>query len=493
MSPATAERTPVLVGIGVATRHEEDFKQAREPMDLMLEAVAAAGADANSAAALEGLQYIAVPRGRWAYSNPAGEIARKFNASRAVTVLTTPGVLQQTLVGEACARIARGEAHTTLVTGADAGYRLLKAQIAKEQASERVQHDEPDIYMKPKDELRHQVEKRAGMQMPVGLYAILESAYRAKQGWSIAEHRDRLASLWSRFSEIAEKNPHAWRAKSVPARVIRDASDRNPMQAFPYTRFHCSTWNVDQASALLFCSAARAQELGIPRSKWVFPLASTESNHMVAVSAREDLASCPGAAITGRVALDAAGLGIGAVDLIDLYSCFPLAVQIYAAAVGLPLSRDLTVTGGMAFAGGPYNNYFLQATCRAAELLRAGKGRNALLSCVSGVVTKQAFGLWSVDSPTGKFFHADLTEQVARETRTLEVLEDFSGGAKVAGYTVLYGRGQSPKGVALVDTPDGKRAMATTEDAALIASMEEKELVGGNVKIVANQLVGIAR
>lgn len=492
MSSSTADRTPVLVGIGLATRREEDYTQALEPMDLMLEAVAAAGADTTRSGVLEGLQYIAVPRGRWKYSNPAGEIARKFNAPDAVTVLATPGVLQQTLIGEACARIARGEAHTTLVTGADAGYRLLKAQIAKEQAPERTQDDQPDIFMQPKDELRHEVEKRVGMQMPVGLYAIMESAYRAKQGWSIAEHRDRLAALWSRFSEIAEKNPHAWQKKSVPAAAIREASQRNPMQAFPYTRYHCSTWNVDQASALLFCSAARAEALGISRSKWVFPLASTESNHMVAVSARDDLASCPGAGITGRAALEAGGLTVDEIDLVELYSCFPFAVETYAAAVGLPLSRDLTLTGGMAFAGGPYNNYFLQSTCRAAELLREGKGRNALLSCVSGIVTKQAFGLWSIEEPTRPFVHADLTAQVARAMAVRELAMDFSGAARVAGYTVLYGRGQVPKAVVLVDTPSGLRAMASTEDTTLIASMEESELVNRSVKIVNNQLVAIS-
>jgi len=69
---------------------------------------------------------------------------------------------------------------------------------------------------------------------------------------------------------------------------------------------------------------------------------------------------------------------------------------------------------------------------------------------------------------------------------------DFSGAARVAGYTVLYGRGQVPKAVVLVDTPSGMRAMASTEDTALIASMEESELVNRSVKIVNNQLVAIS-
>jgi acetyl-CoA C-acetyltransferase len=483
------DHTPVLVGIGTATRREDNFEQALEPMDLMLEAVRAAGIDSGAAGSLAGAQYIAVPRGRWKYANPAGEIARAVGASQATTALASVGVLQQTLIGEACARIARGEAHTTLIAGADAGYRLLRAQIAGREAPERVHTDAPDIYLAPKEELRHPAEKRAGMKMPVGLYAIMESAFRAQNGWSVSTHRNRLAELMARFSRVAASNPHAWQRKAIDAGTIRDAADRNPMQAFPYTRFHCSTWNVDQASALLFCSAARAQALGIPRSRWIYAVASTESNHMVAVSARADLAGCPGARITGRAALEAGELAPSDLDLVELYSCFPIAVQAYAAALGLPLDRDLTVTGGMPFAGGPYNNYQLQATCRAAELLREGKGRTALVSGVSGILTKQGFGLWSVAPAPRGFVHADLTGVVARELQTRTVLETFSGEGTIAGYTVLHGRGEQPRAVALVDTANDMRALVESDAPAVIEHMQDEEWVGRKVRIDQDRIV----
>ena len=454
----------------------------------MLEAVAAAGTDSGSAATLTGAQYIAVPRGRWSYANPAGEINRALGTN-AVTVLASVGVLQQTLIGEACARIARGEAHTTLVAGADCGYRLLRAQIAGEPAPERTHDDVPNITLHPKDELRHAVEKRAGFRMPVGLYAIMESAFRARQGWSVSEHRDRLAQLGERFSRVAEQNPHAWSRRVVTAAAIRDPGERNPLQAFPYTRYHCSTWNVDQAAALVFCSAARASELVIDRSRWVYPLASTESNHMVAVSARARLDECIGARIAGLAALEAAELRASDIDLVELYSCFPIAVQAYAIALGLPLARDLTVTGGMPFAGGPYNNYVLQATCRSAELLRAGRGRTALVSSVSGVLTKQGFGVWSNHPAPNEFIHQDLSDAVRAATPTRDVLENYSGPARVAGFTVLHGRGQPPRGAALVDTPEGHRAMATSEDAPLIERMQAEEFVGRQVMIERNALL----
>lgn len=484
-----ADNTPVLVGVGLATQREEDFRQAREPMDLMLQAVQSAGQDTGSHAVLSGAQWIAVPRGRWTYTNPAGAIARAIGATQATTVLTSVGVLQQTLIGAACARIARGEADTTLVAGSDAGYRLLRAQVAGEKALESSEQGTPDEFWEPKEELRHPVERRVGLQMPVGLYAMMESADRHAKGLGVQAHRDQLADLYAHFSRIAADNPHAWTQQALSAQDIRDASKRNPMQAFPYTRSHCSSWNVDQASALLFCSAKRAQELGIPRSRWVYPMASTESNHMLPVSARVQLHDCIGARVAGQAALSAAGWRADELDLVELYSCFPIAVTAYAHALGLTDERPLTLTGGMSFAGGPYNNYELQSTARAAELLRAGRGRTALVSCVSGVLTKQGFGLWSVQPPKDGFIHADVSNEVAAQAQAREVLDNYTGPARVVGYTVLHGRDQPQRGVLLVDVPGGQRALATTQDPAWVAQMQEEEWVGRDVRMATQELV----
>lgn len=480
--------TPVLVGVGVVTQREEDCQRAHEPLKLMLAAVLAAGRDAGAPAALTGIQYLAVPHGRWRYRNPAGAIAREVGARQASSVLASVGVLQQTLIGEACERIARGESHTTLVTGADAGYRLLRAQISGTKLTDLAPDDEPDCHLSPKDDLLHPAEIRAGLNMPVGLYALMESAFRAQQGWTVAEHRERLAALYARFSAVAVNNPHAWHRQAVAANTIRDASPHNPMQAFPYTRHHCSTWNVDQAGALLFCSAARAEQLGVPRERWIFPLASTLSNHMVTVSARTNLASCPGARIAGEAALAAAGLTIEDIDLVELYSCFPIAVQTYAAALGLSLEGTPTFTGGMPFAGGPYNNYVFQTTCRAAELLRQGPSRTALISSVSGLLTKQGFGVWSRDPAPQGYCNADLSAAVARECPALEVAEAFTGPGVIVGYTVLHGRGLAPRGVALLDLADGRRALVTTEDPPVLASFETEEWVGRRVFSEGHQM-----
>ena len=479
--------TPVLVGIGVFTQREEDPSQALDPLAMMIEATKRAGADAGANALLATIGRILVPRGRWSYGDPGRAIARAVGSPNAETILSTVGVLQQTLIGDACSAIAAGEIDAALVVGGDAGYRLLRSRITGQDVPLRDPGGTPDRLLAPREELRHEAEIRAGLRMPVGLYAMMESAFRARHGLSVDAHRDRIAALYSRFSAIAADNPAAWNRKHFSVEAIRDASERNPMQAFPYTKLHCSSWNVDQAAALLFCSERTAEAHGVPHDRWVYPWASTESNHMVPVCARAELDTCPGARIAGHAALEPFGLAIDQVDLIELYSCFPIAVEAYAAELGLDPQRDLTVTGGMSFAGGPYNNYVLQSTARMAQLLRAGAGRTGLVSSVSGTLTKQGFGLWSAAPPEGGFHAADLTDQVARAAPARPVALDAEEPGRVAGYTVLHDRGKAPRGVAILDLDDGRRAVATTEDAELVARMEATELCGERVAVSAGE------
>ncbi len=481
---AIPPRTPVLVGVGVASRREDDWTQALEPIDLMLEAVRSAGADSGAPTLLAEVGTIAVPRGRWRYRNPSGEIARAIGATGATTIVSSVGVLQQALVADACQAIMDGRVDSALVAGADAGYRLLRAKMGGMRAQERDQDDEPDVRLEPKAELRHPAEVAAGLTMPVGLYALMDSARRAAAGLSVGDHRDRLAARYARFSETAAANPDSWTRTPLDAATIRDDGPRNPMQAFPYTRAHCSTWNVDQAAALLLCSAERATALGIDRSRWIFPVASAESNHMVPLSARADLVRSPGADATASAVLDIGGVAAAGIDLIELYSCFPVAVDAFADALDLPADRDLTITGSMAFAGGPYNNYFFQATTRAAALLRQGAGRTALLSCVSGILTKHAFALWSTDPPSDGFIRRDVTVEVAATMAELSIVENYTGGGQIVGCTVLHARGEAPRAVALIDTDGGARALAVSDAAETIAGMENDEWVGRSVKVI---------
>ena len=484
---ASPERTPVLAGIGVATQREDDPARALDPIALMLQAAQRAGDDA-APDLLRRIGRVAVPHGRWSYADPARAIAGALGSPGARTVLAKVGVLQHTLIADACLAIAEGEAGIVLVVGGDTGYRKLRSRITGQNpASDWPPQGEPDVTLAAAEELFHPAETRAGIQMPVGLYAIMETAFRARQGIGVSAHRDRLAALYSRFSSIAADNPAAWNRRAMDADTIRRVSDRNAMQAFPYTKLLCTSWNVDQAAALLFCSAATAAAAGVPSERLVFPWASTESNHMVPVCARAELHACPGAGIAGRAALEPFGLTVADIDLVELYSCFPIAVQAYAAELGIGLDRDLTVTGGMSFAGGPFNNYVLQSTARMAQLLRHRHAQDrpalGLVSSVSGVLTKQGFGLWSTRPPPDGFRFADLSDPVARACPALPVDMDYVGAGTIAGYSVLHDVGRPPVGIVVADVEGGRRVVAVSDDASLVARMEGEEFCGALVRV----------
>ena len=55
--------------------------------------------------------------------------------------------------------------------------------------------------------------------------------------------------------------------QAIAPEFLSQPSDENPMYAAPYTKWHCSQWNVDQASAFVLCSAEAADALGRARDE----------------------------------------------------------------------------------------------------------------------------------------------------------------------------------------------------------------------------------
>jgi acetyl-CoA C-acetyltransferase len=477
-------RTPVLVGVGVADQRCEDPGEALESSALMVAALEAAAEDAGSRRLLTGADSLRVPRGFWSYPDPGRLVAERIGASGARSVLAEVGVLQQTLLNDACLAIATGKEEVALVTGGDTKYRSLRAQKAGLEVSDTLQAEvQPDEKLEPAASLWADVEFARGLMMPAHYFTVMESALRFAEGLSLDAHRDRIAELWAAMSAVAAANPHAVHRTPVTAAAIRNPSQQNPMIAFPYTKLHNSDWNVDQAAGLILCSLAKARACGVPEERWIFPLAGTESNHMLPLSTRAELQRCPGIAIAGERAFRLAGKSVEQVAHVDLYSCFPGSVQIFARELGLALDRPLTVTGGMRFAGGPLNNYVLQATARMAEVLRADPGSLGLVTTVSGFLTKQGIALWSNEPPVGGFGSADVSAEVAAGTATRELVTDAAGPASIAGYTVLYLGDAAVKAIAVCDLPDGRRAVAASEDRDLAAAMTREEFCGRAVVV----------
>jgi acetyl-CoA C-acetyltransferase len=254
------------------------------------------------------------------------------------------------------------------------------------------------------------------------------------------------------------------------------------MVGFPYTKLMNSNNAVEQGAAVLLCSAERAEALGVPRDRWVFPHTGTDAHDHYFVSERDSLAGSPAMRLAGGRALALAGIGVDDLAHVDLYSCFPSAVEIAATELGLGLDRPLTVTGGLSFAGGPWNNYVTHSIAAMAERLREDAGALGLVTANGGFITKHAFGVYSTEPPATPFQHADVQAEVdALPRRTLDEAPD--GPIDIESWTVLHGKDGPEHGYLVGLTADGQRAWGTTSDAGQMQAMLGEELAGRKAEL----------
>ena len=494
-APKSTSAVPVLVGVGVASQRFDDPKVALEPIALMAVALQRAIDDAGNPAIVQAAQSVAVPKGMWSYRDPARILIDQFGCSDARSALYELGVLQPSPFRAACAAIAADELEVAVVVGGEAKYRSLRAAIAGVSATETQQPDniEPDDYVIPSVDVLHPIEIARGLAVPARQYAMLESAMRSADGLSMDRHADRLNALWSGFNAVAVDNPDAWNRSQVNAVMLDGTSDTNPLLAAPYTKLHCSQWNVDQASAFILCSQAAAARFGVPRSQWVFPHTIVESNFMTPVVHRRDLHRSPAMRLVGEALSTAIGHAVSDATYLDLYSCFPAAVQLQMREMGVAAHRSLTLTGGMAFGGGPLNNYSFQALAKLVALLRDDALLDAfgVVTAVSGMVTKFGASAWSRTPPASGFSAVDVSEPARAATPLVDVDADYCGSTIVAGYTVAYEKGVPFEAIAIVDTPEGLRSIAQSTDAAVVAAFTEDEWVGATVQVNGPEITSV--
>jgi acetyl-CoA C-acetyltransferase len=235
---------------------------------------------------------------------------------------------------------------------------------------------------------------------------------------------------------------------------------------------------VEQAAALIVCSAERARALGVARDRWVFPVAGTEAHDTYALSERADLASSPAIRIAGQRLFELAGRDVDDVAHVDLYSCFPSAVQIAARELGLGTDRALTVTGGMSFAGGPWNDYVTHSIATMVDVLRRDTGAVGLCTANGGFITKHALGLYSTEPPAHGFRSAEPQDEVDAQPQR-EVCDEHDGAVTVESWTVMFDRDGAPEtGIVACLLDDGRRTWGTTRDDEVLKAMTAEEMIG---------------
>jgi acetyl-CoA C-acetyltransferase len=479
-------RTPVIVGVGQVVQRAAGLDDAREPLDLLVDAVRAAATDAGLASVPTADSVQVVNLLSWRYRDPARLLADELGLQPGETVYTTAsGNTPQYLVNETAEALQAGRLGLAVLAGGEAWRTRMRARRAEAELRWRKAPEgtEPTRTVGSTTPMAHPTESARGIVMPIQIYPMFETALRAAAGEGVDEHQVKISELWSRFSAVASANPYAWVQRALEAEEIRTPGPSNRMIGFPYPKYMNSNNDVDQAAAVILCTAERAQWLGVPRDRWVFPIAGADGHDHYFVSEREDLHSTPAVEMLGRTVLDLAETSIDDIGLVDLYSCFPAAVQAGAAALGLPLDRQLTRTGGLSFAGGPWNNYVMHAIATTVQDLRVQPDDRALVWGNGGFLTKHSLGVYAARPADGAFRREQPQDAIdALPRRGLADAAEAAGPATVEAYTVMHDRDGSPEtAIAACRLSDSRRAWGTSTDRELAKAMTEGEWVGATV------------
>ena len=488
--------TPVLIGAGQYTYRGEPGRSP-SPTSLLKIAADRATADAGLSEAdltmIDGLAVMGfavddrsggrpIPHS----SNPPATLAKLINARPRWAVYgEMGGNSPQHAINVVCERIARGENELVLVVGCEflgSGTKRLTQNLGFADWDDADELPPPERIGDPRAGVSA-YEARHGLGRPINTYPLFENAIRARDRRSIPDHQARLGALFSPFTQVAATNPEAWFPTARSAEELVTVSDRNRMVGFPYPKYLNAIMEVDQSAGVIITSLAKARSLGVAEDRLVFLHGCADAHDLWHPLERQNFHSSPAMRLTGRRALEMAGVAPSEVAAFDLYSCFPSAVQIGAEELGLSLDdpRGFTVTGGLPYAGGPGNNYAMHSVVVMMQNLRLRPGAFGMVTANGWYLTKQSTGLYSTQKPKSGFDRQD-PGVIQSEIDALDhpvVIEQPSGRAKIETYTVVHGREGYRLGIVIGRDAQNRRFVAhTPRDELLFASLEAKEGVG---------------
>lgn len=478
-------RMPVIAGVGRAGQGGVAAGDGLGAMDLMVRAARAAEADSGATRLLSRADRVAVPHGSWGYRDAGRLVARAVGAASARTSLVDVGIPQQALFNDAYRDLMAGDAQTVLIVGGEAAQLAADARRAGRPIADRVEGDDadPDEHRRPDGVIVSEEEIAVAGAFPPVMYALMNAALRHAERRGLEEDRRVIAELWARFNEVAAGfAPAAFPAPRAAA-WLREPSPGNRPVAYPYNRWHCSQLRVDQAAALVVSTLDAAKAAGVDPERVVVPLVALESSFSIPVVRRREPHQWPAMEVLGQAAARHLGQPVASVPHAEVYSCFPVAVQIQQRALGLPAGGAPTITGGMAFAGGPWNNFVLQATVAMVERLRSRPGERGMVTAVSGFLNKPGLAVYSTEPSPDGLLVGDLRQAAAAATPTLPVRPTYEGPATVAAYTVRYDRSGEARTIVMADTPGGERCLASSAAPDLVHRATTEELVGATIRI----------
>jgi len=430
---------------------------------LMARAMRAAEADAGASllASLDSLDVVC--EYSWPYTDAPTLLGERLGHLPARRVYgDTGGESPVRFIHEAALRIARGESRIAAITGAEARYTVDAA--AKRGVGLAWTPKDDGVKLVRGTDFCHPVAISHGAAMPMTTYPFYENAALAHWGQTPREAQHESAELWSRYSEVAAANPHAWLQHSFTADEVAETSVANRLIAWPYTKHMVANPLVNMGAAVLLTSVGHARALGIPEARWVYVWDGAAAREPRDYLQRDQFHRSHAQDLVLETVLRQVGGKATAFEMLELYSCFPIVPKMARRTLGLMPDVQMTSTGGLSFFGAPLNNYMTHAAAGLVRALRNAPDKTALLYGQGEYVTKHhALVLGSSPSPHG-LPPNDYSVQAAADARRGVVppfIQSYDGVAMLETFTVIYGRDGNPThGTVIARTPAGERLMA---------------------------------
>ena len=496
-----ADNTPILVGVGQRTFRDTGHRE-RTPVDALQCALELAledsGADAKLRSAIDvlvtepSLLEVTPELAALLPQYPAVELSKRLGLNSRCVKAPEGGNGPQMLVNHYADALHKGEARAVAITGGElsASLRALVGNGHDINHWAKAASGDCEEPWANRDGANAE-EHRHNLWLPTHMYPLFENALRHRYGHSVAQHQAHIGRLMEGLSNTACHNPEAWSyQRPRDAATLMNTGDSSPYLAFPYNRYLCAQMNVDMAAAVILTTVGTARELGIASDRWVYLHGCADANEVWFVSEREDLSRSTSIAVAGNAALQRAGCGIDDIAIMDLYSCFPCAVELACDALSIdPFGdRALSLTGGLPYFGGPGHSYSLHAITTMAQQLRERPADRGLLTANGWYMTKQSIGVYSATPPATPWQRGDdsaLQAQIDGAPHP-RVNSAPSGSAQVDSYTVVCNKGVADQGIIIGRLDNGERFVAHTEqDETLFKQMMSEDLIGQRGQVSA--------
>jgi acetyl-CoA C-acetyltransferase len=488
MTKLTLDRQPVIVGVGqLRNNTERRPERAREPLDLIVDALGRAASDSGAGRAIlaraDTITIVSV--GTWAYDDLPGLVSKMIGAEpRRRTHTDVGGNRPAEALDAAAARIAAGESQVELLAGAEARASLLAIEKAGAEPQWTRQPGGPVQYG---ESVRGSKRMWAhGLMAPVRFYPFYENALRVSLGQTFEEAQLWSGEILSDFTSVASAHGAAWNRQVRSPAEIYTVTPENRYICFPYPLLMNSFPNVDQAAAVVVTSVQAARNAGVAEERMIHVWGGAGATDSKDVLDRLDYSRSPGLEYSLTAALQRGGLEASQLDVIDLYACFPVVPKLGLLTLGLPRTRRVTATGGNTAFGGPGNNFSMHAIASVVDELRAG-GRIGLVYANGEYVTKHHAVLLSRDPHVEGYVGSG--DQI-RDTsgQGPRVVDDATGEATIETWTVEFDRaGRAATAFVIGRRPDGARfaAISRPGDQALLHRLTDpsQQVIGSSVQV----------